>query len=74
MKKKFISGDAIDLKQYEPAMRHLIDAYIRAEESETVSAFNDRSLIQLIVERGAEAVDALPKGIKKEQGSRGGSH
>ncbi len=31
------SGDGIDLKMYEPAMRHLIDAYIRAEESEQVS-------------------------------------
>jgi type I restriction enzyme R subunit len=31
---KLHSGDAIDLKQYEPAMRHLIDTYIRAEESE----------------------------------------
>ena len=30
---KLHSGDAIDLKQYEPAMRHLIDTYIRAEES-----------------------------------------
>jgi type I restriction enzyme R subunit len=64
---KLHSGDAIDLKQYEPAMRHLIDAYIRAEESETVSAFNDLSLIQLIVERGAGAVEALPKGIKKNK-------
>jgi len=64
---KLHSGDAIDLKQYEPAMRHLIDAYIRAEESEVVSAFNDLSLIQLIVERGADAVKALPDSIKKNQ-------
>ena len=64
---KLHSGDAIDLKQYEPAMRHLIDAYIRAEESETVSAFNDLSLIQVIVERGAAAVKALPDSIKKNQ-------
>jgi hypothetical protein len=35
---------------YEPAMRHLIDTYIRAEESEKVSAFDDISLIQLIVD------------------------
>ena len=48
-------------------MRHLIDAYIRAEESEKVSAFDDLSLIQLIVERGAAAVEALPVGIKKNK-------
>jgi type I restriction enzyme R subunit len=52
---------------YEPAMRHLIDAYIRADESELISAFDDMSLIQLIVERGAGAVDALPKGIRESQ-------
>lgn len=61
------SGDAIDLKQYEPAMRHLIDTYIRAEESEKISAFDDLSLIQLIVERGAAAVEALPRGIQNNQ-------
>ena len=31
---KLASGDYIDLKMYEPAMRHLLDTYIRAEESE----------------------------------------
>ncbi len=60
---KMASGDYIDLKMYEPAMRHLIDTYIRAEDSESVSAFDDLNLIQLIVERGADAVDALPAGI-----------
>ena len=65
---KLASGDYIDLKMYEPAMRHLIDTYIRAEESEKVSAFDDLSLVQLIVERGAEAVDALPDGHPQEQG------
>ncbi len=64
---KLASGDYIDLKMYEPAMRHLIDTYIRAEESEQVSAFDDLSLIQLIVERGADAVKALPEGIRKNQ-------
>ena len=32
---KLASGDAVDMKLYEPAMRHLLDTYIRAEESET---------------------------------------
>lgn len=64
---KLHSGDAIDLKQYEPAMRHLIDTYIRAEESEKVSEFDDLSLVQLIVERGAQAVKALPEAIRKKE-------
>ena len=64
---KLHSGDAIDLKQYEPAMRHLIDTYIRAEESEKVSAFDDLSLVQLIVQRGTDAVNALPEGIRKNK-------
>jgi type I restriction enzyme R subunit len=63
---KLHSGDAIDLKQYEPAMRHLIDTYIQAEESEKISAFDDLSLIQLIVERGAEAVNSMPAGIRNK--------
>jgi type I restriction enzyme R subunit len=62
---KIHSGDAIDLKQYEPAMRHLIDTYIRAEHSVKVSEFDDLSLIQLIVERGEDALKALPDGIRK---------
>ena len=64
---KLASGDYIDLKMYEPAMRHLIDTYIRAEESEKISAFDDMSLVQLIVERGADAVHALPKGIRENR-------
>lgn len=64
---KLASGDYIDLKMYEPAMRHLIDTYIRAEESEKISAFDDLSLVELIVERGADAVKELPKGIRKNR-------
>jgi type I restriction enzyme R subunit len=64
---KLASGDYIDLKMYEPAMRHLIDSYIRAEESEKVSAFDDLSLVQLIVQRGPDALKALPEGIRKNK-------
>ncbi len=64
---KLHSADYIDLKLYEPAMRILIDTYIRAEESEKISAFDDLSLVELIVERGAEAVKALPKEMQKNQ-------
>ena len=61
---KLASGDYIDMKVYEPAMRHLLDTYIRAEESEKLSAFDDLTLVRLIVERGDSALDALPKGIR----------
>lgn len=64
---RIASGDYVDLKALEPAMRYLIDKYIRAEDSEKISAFDDMSLIQLIVERGADAVNALPKGIRQSK-------
>lgn len=58
------SGDYIDLKQFEPAMRHLIDSYIGAEESRMLANFDDLSLVELLVEKGAEAVKDLPENIR----------
>ncbi len=58
------SGDYIDLKQYEPAMRHLIDSYIGAEESRMLANFDDLSLVELLVERGKDAIKDLPDNIK----------
>ena len=61
---KTASNDNEDLKAYEPAMRYLIDTYIRAEESERVSAFDNISLIDLIVQQGIGALEQkLPTGI-----------
>lgn len=57
-------GDYVDLKQYEPAMRHLIDSYIGAEESQMLANFDDLSLVEMLVERGEEAINGLPKNIK----------
>jgi len=62
---KLSSGDYIDMKMYEPAMRHLLDTYIRAEESEKLSAFDNMTLVELIVERGQYAVESLPQGIRE---------
>ena len=64
---KLASGDYIDLKRYEPDMRHLLDNYIEAGASETLSAFDDLSLIELIVIRGADFVGTLPKGIRDDE-------
>ena len=58
------SGDYIDLKQYEPAMRHLIDSYIGAEESRMLANFDDLSLVELLVEKGKDAIDDLPKNFR----------
>ena len=66
---KLASGDYIDMKMYEPAMRHLLDTYIRAEESEQLLEFDDLTLIQLVVERGEKAIDGLPTGIRQNQGA-----
>ena len=66
---KMASGDYVDLKKYEPDMRHLLDNYIRAEESEVVSAFNDMTLVDLLVRDGAGAIGELPKGIRSSQGA-----
>jgi type I restriction enzyme R subunit len=64
---KLASGDYIDLKMYEPAMRHLIDTYIKAEESKKISMFDDISFVELLVDRGAGAVEELPEGIRQKE-------
>lgn len=64
---KLASADIIDLKAYEPAMRHLLDAYIQAEDSKKVSAFDDLSLVQLIVERGLDVLKDLPGDISSSK-------
>ena len=43
--------------------------YIRAEDSEKVSTFDDMGLVDLIVARGVDAVDALPEGIRNDEGA-----
>jgi len=59
------SGETIDLKAYEADMRHLIDTYIRADVSRTISNFGEIGLLDLIVKSGiAEAINNLPAGIK----------
>ena len=63
---KRASGDYLDMKRYEPAMRHLLDSYIRADESVVVSEFEDLGLVELLVKKGLSALDQLPSGLKKD--------
>ncbi|MDD4399745.1 MAG: HsdR family type I site-specific deoxyribonuclease [Dysgonamonadaceae bacterium] len=67
MEVKLASGDYIDLKKYEPAMRVLIDRYITAEESERLSAFDDMTLVDLIVKKGEDALGDLPEAFQQSQ-------
>lgn len=66
---KLASGDYVDLKVFEPDMRHLLDTYIRAEDSEVLSAFDDMTLVELLVRDGADAIAELPEGIRSSQGA-----
>jgi type I restriction enzyme R subunit len=63
---KLGAGEDVDFKQYEAGMRHLLDTYIQAKPSETLSNFENTGLIQLIAKKGAAAIDELPDGIKKD--------
>ncbi|MCT7986371.1 HsdR family type I site-specific deoxyribonuclease [Laspinema sp. A4] len=64
---KIASGDYLDMKLYEPAMRHLLDSYIHAEPSTIVSDFEELGLIQLIVQKGLSTLEQLPAGLKNNQ-------
>ena len=61
---KLASGDYVDLKVFEPAMRHLLDNYIRAEDSEVISKFDDMTLVDLLIRDGKGAIGNLPEGIR----------
>ncbi len=61
---KLASGDLVEMKRFEPAMRHLLDMYIRADDSEVLMDFEELGLVELIVEKGADGADALPKSIR----------
>ena len=61
---RIASNETIDLKAYEADMRFLIDTYIKAEESVTISPFEDVSMLALMETDMAKAIDSLPCGIK----------
>ena len=63
---KLASGEYIDLKAYEPSMRHLLDTYIDSQESKKISEFDDLTLVEMIVQSGiADTIRNMPKRIRK---------
>jgi type I restriction enzyme R subunit len=66
---KLRSGDALDLKRFDPMMRQLIDNWVRADDSEKLFEFEDISFLDLIANEGVDAIDKLPNSIKSKEKS-----
>lgn len=64
---RIASGETINLKTYEADMRFLIDTYIKADESEVISPFEDISLLDLLETNMDKAIESLPNEIKGNQ-------
>jgi type I restriction enzyme R subunit len=62
------SNEVIDLKAYEADMRHLIDTYIQASDSEVISQFNEMPMLWIIQNAGIDAaIAAMPSGIRSNK-------
>ena len=61
---RIASNEIIDLKVYEADMRFLLDTYIRAEESDVISPFEDISLLDLMETDMDKAIGSLPNSVK----------
>ena len=61
---KLASCDYIDLKGYEADMRYILDTYINAAESKTISTMGDMSVVELLLQGNtttpAELIHDLP--------------
>jgi type I restriction enzyme R subunit len=64
---KLASGDLLEMKRFEPAMRHLLDMYIRADDSELLMDFEELGLIDLVVNNNGEGLDSLPKDLRENE-------
>lgn len=62
------SGETLDLKAYEADMRYLIDTYIEADDARKISAFDDVSLLDLIVKTGI--ADAIASQLGSMKGNK----
>jgi type I restriction enzyme R subunit len=62
------AGEKLDMKRFEAGMRVLLDTYIQADPVDKVASF-EQGLVQLIVELGVGAVDALPARLRANKGA-----
>lgn len=66
---KLASNDNLDMKRLEPAMRRLMDTYIRADNAESLMDFEELSLLDLFIEKGADCIKDMPEGFRKDEGA-----
>lgn len=64
---RLASGDYVDLKKYDPDMRHLIDTYLSADPSRVLTSFGGATLVKLLVDNGIAALKDMPSSTPKEQ-------
>lgn len=64
---RLASGDYVDLKKYDPDMRHLIDTYLSADPSRVLTSFGGATLVELLVDSGVSALKDMPASTPKEQ-------
>ena len=64
---KLASGDLLEMKRFEPAMRHLLDMYIRADDSESLMDFEELGLIDLVVNNNGKGLESLPESLRKNE-------
>ena len=65
---KLASGDYKDAKDLEPAMRHIFDQFIRADDSEVLANFGDKGLIDVLVDSGIATLEKrLPDNVRKNE-------
>ena len=64
---RLASGDYVDLKKYDPDMRHLIDTYLSADPSRVLTSFGGATLVELLVDNGISALKDMPSSTPKEQ-------
>lgn len=64
---KLASGDLLEMKRFEPAMRHLLDMYIRADDSELLMDFEELGLIDLVVNNNGKGLESLPESLKEDE-------
>lgn len=62
------AGDYIELKNYDSAMRYMIDNYISAESSETQYKLDEATLLDVIVASGLDkATKVMPESFKNNK-------